>query len=195
MATTVPNEFEVSVPVLPPSVVPCEGILRSSWFTKCVTLQNEAGCEVAKGICHSVDAERIIDMDGKPLGDDRVAIQIAKSLCEFEVPSAWMWSLHSWPISRVYLNGASLYDHDQTSIFRAAANLSRRRICVGVRPYESSRGRHEPSNPPKKESLLTSQAIAEVSSKICCAKNCLQPFPHGQIQAIRSQIHVEGGVY
>ena len=195
MATTVPNDFEVSVPVLPPGVVPCEGIPRTSWFTKCVTLQYEAGFEVEKEICHSVDAELIIDMEGKPLGDDWVAIQIAESLYESEVPFAWMWSLHSWPISRVYLNGANLYDHDQTSIFRAAANASRRRVRVGVRPYESSRERQEPSTPPKKESLLTSQEIAKVSSKICYAKNCLQPFPHGQIQAIWSQIHVEGGVY
>ena len=54
--------------------------------------------EVAKGICHSVDADLIIDMDGKPLGDNRVAIQVAESLCEAEVPSSWMWSMRSWPI-------------------------------------------------------------------------------------------------
>ena len=52
----------------------------------------------------------------------------------------------------------------------------------------------EPNNAPKKEALLTMQAITEVSTKTCCQKNCLQPFPQGQIQAIPSQLHVDGGV-
>jgi hypothetical protein len=50
-------------------------------------------------------------------------------------------------------------------------------------------------NRPKKEVLLNTQAIVEVSTKICCCQNYLQPFPHGQIQAIRYQIHVDGRVY
>ena len=49
-------------------------------------------------------------------------------------------------------------------------------------------------NTPKKEALLTMQAITEVSTKNCCQKNCLQPFPREQIQAIHSQLHVDGGV-
>ena len=144
--------------------------------------------EVAKGICHSVDANLVIDMDGKPLDNNRVAIHVAESLCEAKVPSLWMWSMRFWPISRVYLNRASLYDHDQIAIFEAAINASKRRVTPGVRTYVSARKRQESCSLPKKETLLIPEAIAEVSSKSCCAKNCLQPFPHGQIQAIWSQI-------
>ena len=195
MDTSGANEIAVLVPVLPHGVAPCKDIPRSAWYTKCVTLRNESAVEVAKGICHSIDANLIIDMDKKPLGDNRNAIQVAESLCEAEVPSSWMWSMRSWPISRVYLNGASLYDRDQIAIFKATVNASRRRVTPGVRTYVSARERRESCSLSKKEALFTPEAIAEVSSKSCCAKNCLQPFPRGQIQAIRSQIHVEGGVY
>ena len=194
METHTPSDFEVPVPTLPPDVAVCDGIPRGSWNTKCVTLRNEAGDDVAREICHIVDADLVIDMDGKPLGKDRVAIQIVESLCEAEVPLGWMWSMHSWHIKQIYLNGASLYDHHQTDLYNSAVNASRRRKRVGVRAYESSRERREPENTPKKEALLTMQAITEVSTKNCCQKNCLEPFLRGQIQAIRSQLHVDGGV-
>ena len=90
-----------------------------------MTLTNEAGTEVARGICHNEDVDLVIDTNGEPLGDNRVAIHIAESLCEAEVPSEWMWSMHFWPISRVYLNGATMYDHKQTHLYRAALNKSR----------------------------------------------------------------------
>ena len=96
------SDFEVPVPTLPPDVAVCDGIPCGSWNTKCVTLRNEARDDVAKGICHSMDADLVIDMDGKPLEEDRVAIQIAEYLCEAEVPSGWMWSMHSWHIKPIY---------------------------------------------------------------------------------------------
>ena len=108
-----PDEFFAPVSVLPAGVTNCDGIPRSSWIQKCVTLRNEAGDDVAKGVCHSIDADDVVDMDGKPLGDDRVAIYIVESLSETKVPFSWMWSMHSW---HVFLNGVSLYDHDQTDI-------------------------------------------------------------------------------
>jgi hypothetical protein len=75
---------------------------------------------VAKDICHSVSAELVIDSDGLPLGNDRVAVQIAESLLEEEVPSEWMFSMRAWHIRRVFLNSISLYDHDQRHIYNAA---------------------------------------------------------------------------
>jgi hypothetical protein len=128
MENLVPDDFAIPVPILPTRVAACDGIPRALWNTKAVTLTNDDGVDVAKGICHSVDAALVIDMDGQPLGEDRVAIQIAESLCEDEVPSSWMWSMRSWHISKVYLSGASLYDHHQTSIYQAALNTSRRRV-------------------------------------------------------------------
>ena len=65
----------------------CEGIPRKSWMTKCVALQNDVGDVVDKGICHNVGSALIIDSDNQPFGDDHVAVQIAESLSERDVPS------------------------------------------------------------------------------------------------------------
>ena len=89
----------------------CAGIPRKSWMTKCVALQNDAGIVVGKGICHlNEDSALIIDSDNQPLGDDCVTIQIAESLSEHDIPFHWVFQLRAWHISRVFLNGASLYD-------------------------------------------------------------------------------------
>ena len=67
------------VRTLPEGVAQCEGISRKSWMTKCVVLKNKAGVVVGKGICHNVSSDLIIDSNNQPLGDDRVAVQIAES--------------------------------------------------------------------------------------------------------------------
>jgi hypothetical protein len=85
-----------------------------------VTLTNESGVDVARGICHCVNANLVIDSNGMPLDNDCVAVQIAESLVEDEVPSEWMFSMRAWHIHRVFLNGASLYDHDQRHIYNTA---------------------------------------------------------------------------
>ena len=95
----------------------CEGIPRKSWMTKCVALQNDAGIVVGKGICHNVDLVLIIDSDNQPLEDDCVAVQIAESLSEHDVPSDWMFQLRAWHTSRVFFDGASLYNHEQMHLF------------------------------------------------------------------------------
>jgi hypothetical protein len=105
-------DFSDPRPMLPEGVAQCEGFGRPSWITKCVTLTNESGVDVARDICHSVKAYPIIDSDGMPLGNDRVAVQIVESLVDDEVPSEWMFSMRAWHIRRVLLNEASLYDHD-----------------------------------------------------------------------------------
>ena len=142
-----------------------------------------------------MDSSLIIDSDNQPLGDDRVAVQIAKSLSERDVPSDWVFQLRAWHISRVFLNGASLYDHEQMHLFKVSSGASRRRSQVGARPYESSRGRRNSDRVPKKEALLTVESIRNVSTMSCCSKNCLQRFPRDRIEALRSKMHVEGSVY
>ena len=74
-------------------------------------------------------------------------------------------------------------------MYNKATNLSSRRIRKGVRSYESTRERIDPIVPRKKEFLLTMESITTVSTKTCCNRNCVQPFPHGQIQAIRTELY------
>jgi len=46
------------------------------------------------------------------LGDSLVAVQISKSLDIVHVFEDWKYSLRTWPIGQVYLDGASLHDHE-----------------------------------------------------------------------------------
>jgi ABC-type transporter MlaC component len=55
----------------------------------------------------------VVDSDGMPLDNDRVAVQIVESLLEEDVPSEWMFSMRAWHIRRMFLNGVSLYDQYQ----------------------------------------------------------------------------------
>ena len=164
------------MPTLPEGVRACEGIPRESWNTRVVILTNEAGEDVARAICRSVDASVVVDTNGRPIGDDHVAVQIAETLKEEEVPSGWMWSMHSRPIKRVFLNGASLDDHDQTDMYRRAMNAQNQKPRKGIRSYKTTRERRNVDIPPKKERVLSTEAIHEVSAKSCCERNCVQPF-------------------
>jgi hypothetical protein len=144
-----------------------------------------------------VNTELIIDSDGLPLGNNRVAVQIAESLLEEEVPSEWMFSIRAWHIRRVFLNGASLYDHDQRHIYSAAiqalSRQPRRGVREGVQQYDSEHQRQDSVNPPKKVLKLSTQSINSMSNVVCCKKNCVQPFPLAKIHALRSQFFQEGG--
>jgi hypothetical protein len=56
---------------------------RHLWTTKCISLYNNSGVAVAKGICHSISSNLIIGTTG-PLGDTHVTVQKSKSLMEDE---------------------------------------------------------------------------------------------------------------
>ena len=182
------------VRTLPKGVVQCEGIPRKSWMTKCVVLKNEAGVVVGKGICQNVSLDLVIDSHNQPLGDDRVAVQIVESLSEHDIPSRWLFQMRSWHIKRVFLNGASLYDHEQMNLFNLASQAARRCSHVGARLYNSSREQRNALKISKKEALFSAESIRNVATKTCCSRSCLQPFPHDKIEAFRFEMHVEGSV-
>ena len=56
-----PSSSRGQMPTLPEGVRPCEGIPRESWSTRVVILTNEAGEDVARAICRSVDASVVVD--------------------------------------------------------------------------------------------------------------------------------------
>ena len=106
-------DFTNPRPVLPEGIADYKGLGRLTWITKCV---NESGMDVARDIYYNVKVDLAIDSNSMPLGNDRVAIPIAESLVEDEVPSEWMFSMRVWYIRRVFLNGTSLYNHNQRYI-------------------------------------------------------------------------------
>ena len=153
-----PNpDFSNPHPILPNGVVQCEGFGHASWITKSVMLLNESGVDVARGICHSVKAELVVDNDGMPLDNDHIAVQITKLLLEEDVASKWMFSMRAWHIRRMFLNGASLYDHDQRHICKAAIQALNHQLRRGTRQYnlEHERGRRAPSSKEGFETVYT----------------------------------------
>ena len=183
-----PDKFVTPAPMLPVGVQVCDGIPRAKWVSQPVTLRSEDGVDLARGIYQNIDPDLIIEVDGKPLGDDRIAVQIAESLNEELFSSANMWSLRSWHIKHVFLHN-DLFDHDQSNIYNVATNSSNTRVHKGVRSYESTHHRVDPIVRSKKELLLTMESITAVSTRTCCNRNCVQPFPRGQIQAIRYKLY------
>ena len=51
-----PSSSRGQMPTLSEGVRPCEGISRESWSIRVVIVTNEAGEDVARAICRSVDA-------------------------------------------------------------------------------------------------------------------------------------------
>ena len=80
-------------------------------------------------------------------------------------------------------------------LFRVSSGASRRQSQVGAHPYESSRERRNSDKFPKKEALLIVESIRNVSTMSCCSKNCLQRFLRDRIDALWSEMHVDGSVY
>ena len=103
--------------------------------------------------------------------------------------------MRSWHIKHVFLNGASLHDHEQVNLFNLTSQAARRRSCVGARPYDSSWERRNVEKIPKKDALLNAESIRNVATKTCCSRSCLQPFLHDKIEALKSEIYVQGSVY
>jgi hypothetical protein len=93
------HKFGFIHPTLPYGLAQYKGFKRLAWIIKSLTLTNEAGDEVAKGIYYSVNADLVIDSDGRPFGDDRSAIQIVESLCEGVVSLEWMFFMRAWHIT------------------------------------------------------------------------------------------------
>lgn len=178
-------EDEFQLPdVLDANVPECEGIPRRLWNTRCVTLYNDDEVLVGEGTCHSVNSDLVLGANG-PLGDTHVAVHISKTHSEMNIPQEWIYSLRAWPIELVHCSGASLRDHDVRDNFnRLQASRLNPPSLTPARPYTSVI-----RNPPrqanlKAKELLSQESINAVSSKVCCSKNCVQPFPREKIRAL-----------
>jgi len=161
----------------------CERLPRPMWNMKYVTLYNVEGILVGKVTCHSVNSELVLGVHG-PLGDTHVSKHISKTHSEMDIPGEQVHSLVAWPITLVYCCRASLHNHGVKDNYnRQRAVLLNPPSSKSIRPYRSAS-----KNPPcettvKTKNLLTQQSINEVSSKVCCSQNCIQPFSREKIRA------------
>ena len=115
----------------------CEGLPRKMWNTMAVTLYNEAGLLVGTGTCHSVSSDFVLGANG-PLGDTHVAIFIAQSFSEEDLPKEREYSLLAWPINLVHCRGASLRDHEAWDNYRKLQErILNPPVSSSKRPYTS----------------------------------------------------------
>ena len=167
----------------------CDGLPRRLWNTKCVTPYNEEGKLVGEGMCHSVKSDLVVGTNG-PLGDSHVAIHICRSHSEVDIPQDLVYALVAWPTKLVHYHGASLHDHkardkwNQLQEARANPLLSK-----STRPYTSAIRNPPRDDPVKYKELLSEESINLVSSRVCCMKNCMQPFPREKIKSFRERMY------
>ena len=182
------DEFQ-NVEAMNVGVPECEGLPRRLWNTRVVTLYNEAGVLVGEGVCHSVNSDLVLGANG-PLGDTHVAIHISKTHSEEDLPEEQVCSLLAWPIHLVHCRGASLRDHEARDKFNCLQQaLLNPPSSTSSRPYTSMvRNAPRETNLKSKE-LLTQDSIHAVSTKICCSRNCVQPFPRDKIRAFRERMY------
>jgi hypothetical protein len=169
------------------------GCASTSMDNKCVSLHNCDGIAVGEGICHSVKSDLVLGSTG-PLGDMHVAVQISRSLKPDEFPDDWRYSVRAWPIKHVFFNGTSFFNHERRH------KLNCRGMNQGVR---SGRGRQRASTAEihipiqllsrKADALLSQESINLVSSKVCCKRNCVQPFSRLKIRQLRECMYRQTG--
>ena len=101
-----------------------------------------------------------------------------------------MYALVAWPTKLVHYHGASLHDHETrdkwNQLQEACANPP---SSKSTRPYTSAIRNPPRHGPAKYKELLSEESINLVSSKVCCMKNCVQPFPREKIKSFREQMY------
>ena len=124
------------------------------------------------------------------LGDNHVAVFVAKTHSEEYLPKERVYSLVAWLIQYVLCCRTSLQDHEAPDNFnRIQAALLNPSSLNSSRLYTSTI-----KNPPretfvKTKDLLTQESIYAVSGKTCCSQNCVQPFLRAKIRAFWEQMY------
>nr|PNR26858.1 hypothetical protein PHYPA_030339 [Physcomitrium patens] len=172
-----------------PAVPECEGLPLRLWITKCVTLYNAHGKLVGEGTCHSVNSDLVLGANG-PLGDTQVAVHICKTHSQDDIPQDLVYALVAWPTKVVHCHGASLHDHEAKDKFNQlhAARINSA-LSKSKRPYMNGIRNPSQESPLKYKKLLSEESINLVSSKVCCMRNCVQPFPREKIKSFRERMY------
>nr|PNR49411.1 hypothetical protein PHYPA_011307 [Physcomitrium patens] len=188
MAHSSGDDFE-DAKSISPAVPECEGLPRRLWITKCLTLYNAHGKLVGEGTCHSVNSDLVLGANG-PLGDTQVAVHICKTHSQDDIPQDLVYALVAWPTKLVHCHGASLHDHEVKDNFNqlqaARANSA---LSKSKRPYMNGIQNLSQESPLKYKKLLSEESINLVSSKVCCMRNCVQPFPREKIKSFRERMY------
>ena len=123
-----------------------------------------------------------------PLSPNKVLVQKIDLLIWKEKSSNWMFTLYVWNITHAFYRRTSLYDHNQTAIYKKALKdwNSKKHACA--RQYEYSGRAKLLMQMTKVEKLLLIEDINLMASKIFYKLNYIQPYPRKKILALRNQM-------
>ena len=86
------------------------------WVGKTVLLHNGSGVCIAEGLVRNLRSNAIVGSAG-PLGDSQVFVQVSRTFVEEEAPDEWRYSFKSWLIQQIFLEGVSLFHHNERNIY------------------------------------------------------------------------------
>ena len=115
MSSSSEDESAVVAPV-DPDVPEFNVIPRRLWEGRTVSLHNGSGVRIAEGLLRNPRSSAILGSSG-PLGDSQVVVQVSTTFVPVEAPDEWRYSFKPWPIQQVFLDGVSLFHHNQRDIF------------------------------------------------------------------------------
>ena len=101
-----------------------------------------------------------------------------------------MYVLVTWPTKLMHYHGASLHDHEIKDRWnQLQATLANLPSLKSIKLYTSVI-----RNPPKQDTLkykelLSKESFNLVSSKVCCLKNFVQPFPIEKIKSFHERMY------
>ena len=167
--------------------VECSGLTREEWVNIPVMLVNADGRNVAKGICRNVNPSDCVE--DKCLGLDYVGVLVMEPI-EGMMDMGSMFSLRLWPITCVFYQRYTLAHHLLVSAqrLRAQIKLLERRKKEGRRAYVSSRTTPQ-QRPTKKSQVLNNTSIFQLSTFVCCERECTRFFPRDEALALRTEFY------
>lgn len=167
--------------------VECNGLTREEWVNIPVMLVNADGENVAKGICRNVNpADCVEDMC---LGLDYIGVLVMEPI-EGMMDMGSMFSLRRWAISCVFYQRYTLAQHLLVSARRLREQIKLLEIQrkEGRRAYVSTRTTPQ-QRPTKKSQVLNNASIFQLSSFVCCERECARFFPRDEALALRTEFY------
>jgi hypothetical protein len=113
----------------------------------------------------------------EPLGPSKVVVQITNILIVGDRTSNWMFLLCTWNIIHTFYGGASLYDHNQATVYKKAIEHYNSKKRVGARQYRYTGRRKLPMRITKVERLHSMEDIN---------LNYVQLYPREKILALQN---------
>ena len=121
-----------------------------------------------------------------------MAVQISRSLKLDKFLDDWKYSVQAWPITHVFYIGVNFFNHERRHKFNCQelnqgvqSGPGRRRASIGEMYIPT------PQLSRKTDALLSQESINLVLSKICCKRNCVQPFSRLEIRQLRKHMYYQ----